>query len=102
MGHFSNGTEGDMYQEKYCERCIHNAASGCPVWTMHLIHNDNKAMAPTLNSFIPLNKDGLYNEMCVMFTEVLSGGKSLNERLDKKVSEIEDILEEMKSELEVL
>ncbi|KKN12271.1 hypothetical protein LCGC14_1018230 [marine sediment metagenome] len=23
MGYFSNGTEGDIYSEKYCEKCVH-------------------------------------------------------------------------------
>lgn len=31
MGYFANGTEGDMYEEQYCDRCVHqNAEVGCP------------------------------------------------------------------------
>lgn len=48
MGYFSNGTEGAMYEERYCSRCVHSdirddkeigAADNpaCPVWFAHLL-----------------------------------------------------------------
>lgn len=40
MGYFSNGSEGMDYQEHYCSKCIHAAKQDCPVWLLHLLHND--------------------------------------------------------------
>ncbi len=34
MGYFANGTEGDIYEARYCARCIHRGdpdGPGCPV-----------------------------------------------------------------------
>lgn len=41
MGYFSNGTEGDLYVEHYCHRCIHYREEGpdCGVMLAHLLHN---------------------------------------------------------------
>ena len=42
MGYFSNGTEGEMFQEAFCERCVNwrdlddGRGPGCPVWDAHL------------------------------------------------------------------
>lgn len=72
MGYFSNGTEGDMYTERFCERCIHNNAEvGCPVLTLHWLWNydqcSNKEKEQALSLLIPRDKDG-WNEQCTMFT----------------------------------
>lgn len=46
MGYFSNGTEGRMFEEAWCSRCVHSDISGdrepgvdpaCPVWMAHLL-----------------------------------------------------------------
>lgn len=48
MGYFSNGTEGMMFEEAWCSRCVHSddrpgKAIGdkdnppCPVWMAHLL-----------------------------------------------------------------
>lgn len=46
MGYFSNGTEGEMFEEAWCSRCVHSDISGdreigvdppCPVWGAHLL-----------------------------------------------------------------
>ncbi len=39
MGYFSNGTEGEIYQEQWCNHCIHRPTQekGCAVWDAHLL-----------------------------------------------------------------
>ena len=69
MGYFSNGTECMDYQERHCDRCIHN--NGCAVWQAHLTHNydecDNEDSI--LHLLIPRSEDDLSNEQCKMFIE---------------------------------
>ena|ERR1700742_1877263 len=68
MGYFSSGTEGLMYEERYCYQCIHYEA-GCPILNEHFCHNydkDEKKRA-ILDWLIPRKKDGLGNEKCTMF-----------------------------------
>lgn len=61
-----------MYEEAYCNRCIHQDGpdgSGCAVWLAHLMHNykecNNKESI--LHLLIPMAKNGLDNEQCLMF-----------------------------------
>ena len=55
MGHFSNGTEGEIYQERYCFRCVHwNDDYGCPVWFLHELHVGEKGWQATLDKLIPM------------------------------------------------
>lgn len=62
MAYFSNGTEGMMYQERYCYNCkywvgdIDNIGSdlGCPIWMLHELHVGEKAWRPTLDALIPM------------------------------------------------
>ncbi len=90
MGYFSNGTEGAIYEDRYCSRCIHSdlgpgkeigVDKPCPIWMMHLLYayelcnekdHPGKVM---LDTFIPLvtikARDGIDfpdNGECVMFT----------------------------------
>lgn len=71
MGYFSNGCEGDAYERKYCDRCIHqdgpDGDSGCAVWLAHLMHNYDECNKPNsiLHSLIPRSKFG--NAKCRMF-----------------------------------
>ena len=76
MGYFSNGTEGLIYQEQYCRKCINygpEEGPGCPVWGLHLSlnyeRNRDENMAEILDSFIPMSDDGLTNLQCKMFVE---------------------------------
>lgn len=68
MGYFSNGSEGMDYEERYCDRCKHQAA-GCAVWLAHMLHNykecNNKESI--LNLLIPRSAGGIGNEQCKMF-----------------------------------
>lgn len=63
MAYFSNGTEGDIYEAEYCDRCIHQ--DGCAVWELHMIHNsdqhDDERLASILGTLIPRSKDGTAN-----------------------------------------
>ena len=55
MAYFSNGTEGDMYEEQWCKRCVHqNDDYGCPIWMLHLVHVGEKRWQRTLNQLIPM------------------------------------------------
>lgn len=42
MAYFSNGTEGMVFEDVYCCRCVHYREpddGGCPVWILHLLWN---------------------------------------------------------------
>lgn len=70
MAYFSNGTEGDLYFERYCSRCVHDRNEDCPIWALHLAHNYEECNKPGsfLHALIPRSKDGLSNEECRFFT----------------------------------
>jgi hypothetical protein len=79
MGYFSNGTEGMMYEEEFCNRCTHNDEErGCAVWNAHFIYNydqfKNEALKGVLDILIPRVPhtfgDGITHEIngeCQMF-----------------------------------
>lgn len=74
MGYFSNGTEGDLYESRYCNRCVHeDDEKGCPVMLAHILYayelcNEEKHPGKVmLDLLIPRSKDGCGNEQCVMF-----------------------------------
>lgn len=75
MGYFSNGTEGDIYRDTYCKRCLHYLdtppGQDCAVWGAHLLYNRDFVNNPAnpLNILIPLSADGLDNEQCLMFIQ---------------------------------
>ena len=67
MGHFSNGTEGESYQEEYCQKCLNDHNEDCPVWGVHLIYNySGEPYTTLLNRFIPRTPAG-GNGKCRMF-----------------------------------
>jgi hypothetical protein len=71
MGYFSNGSEGMMYQEHYCDRCVHDKDQSCPIWAAHLLFNYDECNKPesVLHMLIPRSKDKLENEQCLLFIE---------------------------------
>lgn len=79
MGYFSNGTEGMLYEEQYCSKCLHQGppdGPGCYVWLAHQLYNGEILKADgtknpdsILNLLIPQSKDGLSNEQCTMYLE---------------------------------
>lgn len=68
MGQFSNGTEGMIYEDHFCSRCVHE--DGCPVWGAHLLYNSDQRNNPEVNGIlgmlIPRDEQG-YNQECAMF-----------------------------------
>lgn len=55
MGYFSNGTEGLVYQEQYCYRCVYwDDDVGCPIWFLHELHVGEPEWQPTLDRLIPM------------------------------------------------
>ncbi len=64
MAHFSTGTEGQMYEEKFCHRCVYwvgdvlniGSEMGCPVWELHFLHNGDRAWQPILDTLIPMER----------------------------------------------
>lgn len=72
MAYFSNGTEGMIYQERYCVRCIHGqdlAGKGCAVWDAHFFFNGEKDKSDVLDFIIPRVSQGAGNDECKMFVE---------------------------------
>lgn len=84
MGYFSNGTEGMDYENRYCDRCIHQH-SGCSIWLLHLEHNYNqsKEIQDMLNILIPRSKDGLSNEQCTLFARQSEEAKLIQSVIDE-------------------
>ena len=76
MGYFSNGTEGDMYIDRYCFKCLNRTTregeggDGCPIWDLHMVYNYTKdtTIRMMLNEIIPRDEKG-YNLKCKMFLE---------------------------------
>lgn len=73
MAYFPNGTSGQMYQEQYCDNCIHDKNNDCPILLLHLLWNydqqEDETKRRTLETFIPSTEDGLSAEQCTMFVE---------------------------------
>jgi hypothetical protein len=71
MGYFPNGTAGADYYEQYCVRCVHDKDESCPIWNAHLIHNYDECNNEDsiLHMLIPLAKDRLGNDACLLFIE---------------------------------
>ena len=88
MGYFSNGTEGMMYEEQYCSRCVHQDAGhdGCPVWNMHLFYsyqlcNDKEHPGKVMLDMLipPDKKHPSFNGQCTMFHEKSAAGDLFEE-----------------------
>ncbi len=76
MGHFSNGSEGMAYQEKYCSRCVHDDPDmGCEIWGAHILYCGELTNVPAIESpgsaildmLIP--RTGTTNKQCKLFFE---------------------------------
>jgi hypothetical protein len=69
MGYFSNGTDGAMFEEEYCNNCVHEKIdSFCPVMEAHQLYNydDCNNKNSILHILIPRDEKG-YNQPCAMF-----------------------------------
>lgn len=58
MGYFSNGTEGELYREAYCDKCRWDKGNQCPIWNAHLVFNYEECNKPesVLHMLIPKGK----------------------------------------------
>lgn len=65
MGYFSNGTEGMMYEEKYCSKCIHGG--NCAVWDAHMLRNYDECNNDKSILHLLIPRDGIHNERCLMY-----------------------------------
>lgn len=70
MAYFSNGSEGEGYEERYCDRCIHQG-NGCTIWLLHQLYNYAECDNPKsmLHVLIPRSKNDGSNEQCTMFVD---------------------------------
>jgi|6_EtaG_2_1085325.scaffolds.fasta_scaffold03149_2 hypothetical protein len=73
MGYFSNGTEGQLYEARYCSRCDCQSVEPCAVLNAHFIAatqvgwaDDMSPMRMILDMLIPQNRHGQNGE-CTMF-----------------------------------
>lgn len=84
MGYFPNGTEGDLYAEKFCDHCIHQGppdGPGCAVMLAHMLHNYAECNNENsiLHLLIPIDEKG-WNKQCLMF---VAKGKTIKGQLPK-------------------
>ena len=81
MGYFSNGTEGLMYEERYCVRCVHYQPDpdkpGCPIWGAHWLYAYEGNHAEVLDMLIPRAPAPEWNARCRMFVAPPQGGEAL-------------------------
>jgi hypothetical protein len=73
MAYFANGTEGNIYEAQYCNRCAHrkdpSKGECCPILMLHLLWNGDteKDRELALDLFIP--REGTWNKACTMFVK---------------------------------
>lgn len=58
MAYFSNGTEGMIFEERYCGHCYHDREDAqCPVLTLHYLYNydqfKDERLKTVLDTLIP-------------------------------------------------
>ena len=68
MGYFSNNTEGDDYEARWCRHCIHySEEKPCSVMVLHELYNYQKRFSDALEILIPTK--GIENLECSMRIE---------------------------------
>ena len=68
MGYFSNGTEGDLYEARWCARCVHrDDKPACAVWELHLFRNYDEYDDAESALHVLIPRDGIENQQCRMF-----------------------------------
>ena len=93
MGYFANGTEGTMFEEAWCSRCVHSDISGdreigvdppCPIWMAHSLFsyelcNSKGKAKQILDMLIPTEMrsasdgHGYRHNECAMFHPIDAG-----------------------------
>lgn len=74
MGYFSNGTEGMLYEEEYCVKCIHFDDGSCPVLSAHSLYNYKECNNPESILHMLIPREGVYNGKCLMFVAARAVG----------------------------
>lgn len=70
MGYFANSTEGELYYQRFCCRCVHDGDGGdCAVWLAHLLHSYEECDNPESILGLLIPRSGLENEQCRMFVQ---------------------------------
>lgn len=78
MTYFSNGSEGDGYIERYCEKCLNYGEEEdpqCPILAVHLMFNydqlekGQEKLRECLSALIPTDDKGFGGE-CRMFRPI--------------------------------
>ena len=70
MAYFANGTEAEMFEARWCARCVHSLPDdGCPVMAAHWLWNYDECNNDDsiLHKMIPI--EGVTNGVCFMFRE---------------------------------
>lgn len=77
MGYFSNGTEGEIYEEEYCNNCLHQPSDegNCAVLEAHELYNYDECNKPDSILHILIPRKGIYNDKCRMFLPSPSSGE---------------------------
>lgn len=75
MGYFPNGTSALVYQEKYCDNCLHDVNKDCAVWLAHLVtkycdkDGETSEAGKVLDLLIP-DDGNIGCKQCTMFIAV--------------------------------
>ena len=69
MAYFPNGESARDYEERYCDRCVHQKPDdgGCAVMLLHLLRNYEECDKPDSPLHVLIPRNGLDNEQCRMF-----------------------------------
>ena len=67
MAYFSNGTEGELYEARYCRRCVHDINQDCPIILLHLMRNYEDCNNPDSILHVLIPRNGIENAKCRMF-----------------------------------
>ncbi len=68
MGYFANGEIGEMYEERYCNHCVHELEDyTCIVLQAHMLWNYDECNNDDslLHKMIP--REGVENKECIFF-----------------------------------
>ena len=80
MGYFSNGTEGMLYEDKYCEKCVHyHPEHNCPCLDAHMLWNYDECNKKDsiLHKMIPLLEDSPGNGECIFFVQGIAKDEAI-------------------------
>jgi len=71
MAYFANGTEGQHYQNRWCEKCVHfNRVYGCPMLSAHMDFPAEGIYRPSsvLHCVIPMK--GVQPQKCAYWVDI--------------------------------